>query len=121
MTDLADLLAQQIRALRLPAPVREYRALPPRRWRCDLAWPDYRLAVEVDGGEYVRGGGRHNRAAGMAADCEKHNALAMAGWTSLRFTGAQVKRGEAIALLEQVLPHDDGLPTAAEVLGILNR
>jgi len=33
----------------LPAPVFEYRFHPSRKWRFDIAWPERRVAVEVEG------------------------------------------------------------------------
>lgn len=106
VSDLADLLALHIRAHRLPEPVREYRALPDRKFRCDLAWPELKLCIEVDGGELMQG--RHNRAAGMASDCEKANLLVLAGWRCLRFTGQMVKDGRAIALLQDYFKKNGG-------------
>lgn len=100
-TDLADLLLFQLRALRLPPPVREHRAIAGRQFRCDLAWPERQLCVEVDGGEHLLG--RHSRAAGMASDCEKQNLLTRAGWRCYRFTGSQVKSGHALDFLTSVL------------------
>ena len=46
------LLAGRLTALGLPAPVREYRFHPSRRWAFDLAWPDHLLAVEYDGDQH---------------------------------------------------------------------
>ena len=43
-------LMMHLKACRLPAPVREYRFDPKRKWRLDFAWPELRLAAEVDGG-----------------------------------------------------------------------
>lgn len=102
-TDWADVLVGQIRALRLPEPVREYRFDGPggRRWRLDCAWIDMLLAVEVNGSEFVQG--RHNRGLGMANDFEKLNAALLDGWAVLLFTGSQVRNGYAIGLLEKVL------------------
>lgn len=97
--DLADSLHQQVRARRLPEAQRDYHALLPRKFKCDLAWPAIRLCVEVDGGELMQG--RHSRAAGMASDCEKQNLLVLAGWKTLRFTGGMVRSGAAIAFLER--------------------
>jgi hypothetical protein len=74
-------------------PELEYRFHPTRRWRLDLAFPRYRLAVEVEGGAWVNG--RHNRGGGFIKDMEKYNALAMAGWLLLRFVPRQVKNGAA--------------------------
>jgi very-short-patch-repair endonuclease len=64
-----DALAWQLRAARLPDPVREHQFAPPRRFRWDFAWPDHRVAVEVDGGLFVNG--RHSRGAGVERDMEK--------------------------------------------------
>lgn len=100
-TDLADTLRLHLRAVGLPRPIREHRPFLDRRFRCDLAWPDRKLAVEVDGGELMRG--RHNRAAGMASDCEKANLLTLAGWRCLRFTGQMVKDGRALRVVTEAL------------------
>lgn len=64
-----ELLAQQCRMVKLPAPVLELRFAAPRRWRFDLAWEAERLAVEVDGGIWK--GGRHTRGQGYENDCVK--------------------------------------------------
>jgi len=73
---------------------REYRFDAVRRWRFDFAMPDKRLAIEVEGGTWING--RHNRGSSMEAELEKYNAAAIQGWTVLRFTTSQVKRGEAV-------------------------
>jgi very-short-patch-repair endonuclease len=99
-TDLADLLALQLRAMHLPTPVREYQAISGRKFRCDLAWPDLLICVEVDGGDLSFG--RHSRAGGMASDCEKQNLLTLDGWRCYRFTGSQVKSGAAMAFLQRL-------------------
>ena len=72
-------------APRQPTPIREHRFAPPRRWRFDFAWPDWRVAVELEGGAWARG--RHTRGAGYVADCEKYNAATLAGWRVLRYAG----------------------------------
>lgn len=65
-------------------PVTEYRFHPTRRWRFDYAWPDARLALEVDGGVWV--GGKHGRGSGIVKDHEKRNAAAVLGWRVLLVT-----------------------------------
>lgn len=96
---LTSLFEQQIRALRLPAPVKEYRfhveqhGAAGRKWRADFAWVDLRLLVEIDGGTFS--GGRHTRGKGFEADCYKLNAAAEDGWTVLRYTGDMVRSGHA--------------------------
>ena len=59
---------------------------PGQRWRFDFAWPALMLAVHVDGGAWVPGGGRHTRDAAFAADHDKMNRATLPGWRVLRFT-----------------------------------
>ena len=96
-----DTLALHIRINEFPAPEREYRFRPPRRWRFDFAWPAQKLAVEVEGGIYR--GGRHTSIAGFTGDCEKYNEAALDGWRVLRVTPAQVDSGAAIDWLRRAL------------------
>lgn len=100
-TALEDALALQIKAAKLPEPVREHVFAKPRRWRFDFAWPSFKLAVEVEGAIFV--GGRHNRPMGMMADMEKYNAAALLGWKVLRVAGPHVKSGEALEWIEVAL------------------
>jgi len=98
---LEETLALQFRALGVPPPKREHRFHPTRRWRFDFAWPERRLAVEVDGGTYS--GGRHVRPAGFEGDCEKHNAAMIADWRVLRFTAAMIRDGRAVQQVIQLI------------------
>lgn len=72
----------------LPTPETEYRFHDTRRWRFDLAFPDQRLAVEIEGGTWAFG--RHNQPAGYESDCEKYNAALLLGWRVLRFTSSMI-------------------------------
>ena len=98
---LEALLASHIHAAGLPQPSREHRALPPRRWRLDFAWPARRVACEVEGGGFV--GGRHTRGAGFRADCEKYNEHALAGWLVLRVTDREIRSGQALRWIQEAL------------------
>lgn len=82
-------------------PVTEYQFQPTRKWRFDFAFPDRKVAVECEGGTW--NGGRHTRGSGFAADCEKYNAAAAAGWFVFRFDGNAVKSGEAVRFMLAVL------------------
>jgi len=66
-------------------PVEEYQFSEDRRWRFDFAFPDEKLAVELDGGQWMPGGGRHN----TDDDREKINAATILGWCVIRFSGTQ--------------------------------
>lgn len=96
-----EMLALHIRAHRLPAPQREHVFAEGRRWRFDFAWPQQKLAVEVEGGVWTAG--RHTRGSGFLADCEKYNRAALDGWRVLRFFTDQVKDGTAIATIKEAL------------------
>jgi hypothetical protein len=99
-------LLVHIRAAGLPEPEREYRFLAPGEgpaWRFDFAWPEEKLAAEVEGGAWVEGGGRHNRAQGFSEDCNKYNRAALHGWRLVRFTADMVADGHAIDTLIRAL------------------
>ncbi len=66
---------------------REYRFHPTARWRFDAAWPARRVAVEIDGGQWVAHGGRHAR----DEDRVKLNEAAALGWRVLRLSTQQIE------------------------------
>ena len=82
-------------------PEREFKFHPKRKWRFDFAFPDVKIAVEIEGG--VWSGGRHTRAGGFTKDCEKYNAAALLGWRVFRFTSDMVTSGNAIDIVLEVL------------------
>jgi hypothetical protein len=84
----------------LPAPSSEHRFHQKRLWRFDLAWPEQKVAVEVDGGVWTQG--RHSRGDGMEKDNEKINTAQILGWTVLRYSTGQIKRGDALADLRAI-------------------
>jgi len=62
-----------------------------------MAWPDRRLAVEIEGG--TKGKSRHTNCIGFERDCRKYNEAALHGWYVLRFTGDMINSGEALAAI----------------------
>ena len=89
---------QIIRTSNLPDPTREHKFHPTRKWRFDFAWPDLKLALEVEGGLY--GKSRHTSLSGYSADCEKYSHAALLGWRVLRCTTLHIKSGELRKWLE---------------------
>ena len=71
-----------------------------RMWRFDFAWPAYRVAVELHGGEWS--GGRHSRGGGVDSDSEKSNAAQLKGWMVLTYTGSRLK-ANPVGVIEQVI------------------
>lgn len=81
----------------VPPYVRQHRALAhvtnpatgkPYGYRFDFAWPDQRLAVEVQG--LTRGRGAHQDFAGYRRDVDKHNQATLDGWALLAFTEREI-------------------------------
>jgi very-short-patch-repair endonuclease len=91
----------QVKAIGLPEPEREYRFHHKRRFRFDFAWPDMKIAVEVDGGTWSRG--RHVRGAGFHNDAVKRNLAACSGWFVLNGDANMVRTGELLSSLEKLI------------------
>jgi very-short-patch-repair endonuclease len=100
-SDLEEIVAFQLRALRVAEPVREHVFMVGRRYRFDFAWPDHLIALEIDGG--IWNTGRHTRGAGAVTDAEKYSLAAILGWRILRATERQVHSGEAARWVETIL------------------
>ncbi len=90
-----------LRSVGLPAPVREHRFHAVRRWRFDYAWPEQRVALEVEGGVWT--GGRHTRGAGFVGDMEKYNAAVLAGWRVVRVVPGKLCASATVGMLESLL------------------
>lgn len=98
---LEETFAFQIRALGLPAPEREFRFHPKRRWLFDFSWPELMLAVEVEGGTGING--RHVRPAGFREDCIKYASATLLGWRVIRGDSRMVTNGMLAAFAEQAI------------------
>lgn len=107
--DWPGALAFQCRASGLVMPVRELVFLPGRRFRFDLAFPDARVAVEVDGGAFLTGGGGHNRGSAFRDDCEKLSLAAAHGWRVLRVMPEHVRDGQALEWVTTALRWAPGI------------
>lgn len=86
---------------RLPSVTTELRFAPPRKWRFDYAWPEAKVALEVEGGVWTRG--RHTRGAGYIKDMEKYSEAACLGWRILRVTPDQLATMSTISLVKRAL------------------
>jgi hypothetical protein len=89
------------KAKKLPVPETEYRLTPARRWRLDYAWPVYKVALEVEGGVWVKG--RHNRGGGFLKDMEKYNHATTQGWRLLRCTPDTLLSTETLDLVRATI------------------
>jgi very-short-patch-repair endonuclease len=83
---------------------REVRFHTSLRWRADFAHMGSRTLIEIEGGIFIPGGGRHNRGGGYAKDSEKYLEAVLAGWTVIRLTEKQLEVDfieRIVALLRQ--------------------
>ncbi|HBU86657.1 MAG TPA: hypothetical protein DEF26_03230 [Acinetobacter sp.] len=96
------LLATHLKACKISFE-QEYKFHPKRKWRADFLITGTKLLVEVEGGIWMAGGGRHTRGKGYLGDMEKYNEAAIMGFTVLRFSTEQVKAGVAIKQIEQLM------------------
>ena len=106
MSALDDLWLRAIRVSGdLPPAQTEYRFHATRKWRFDYAWPDHAVAVELDGGQWRAGGGRHN----TDGDREKLNTAAAHGWRVLRFSRTMLESDPlgCVAYVRQALGYKD--------------
>jgi len=98
------LLSFQCKALGLPEPWPEHPFAKPRKHRFDACWPDAKLALEIDGGAFIKGGGRHNRGGkGLRDDMEKGALAAIHGWRVIHCLPEDVKSGKAVGWIEKAL------------------
>lgn len=129
MSKLEAALALQIRACKLPEPEPEYRfgamaaggpgkglrarlaEVGLKDWRFDFAWPELMLAVEVEGGGWIKG--RHNTGTGFLEDLKKYGAAQRLGWTIYRTAGELIASGEAVKTIEQLIANIRATRTAA--------
>ena len=99
-SNLEAALAFQIKALKLPAPEREYRFLKKRKHRFDFAWPDLMFAVECQGIVWSGKGG-HQTGTGIEKDIEKFHLAMMNGWDIYLCSMSSIKKGWAIEYIEK--------------------
>lgn len=127
MSQAEDNLMSQIQLAELPCPIREYRFAAEhvglgkgvrarlskaglRDYRFDFCWPQYMLAVEVEGITHYgrnRNGtmklGRHQTGAGISEDLLKYDAAMRMGYTVYRCSQHMVKSGRAIESIEIIM------------------
>ena len=118
MSELEQQLIFQISVCGLPAPWQEFRfaalevgtgpgvrarlqARALQDWRFDMAWPDIKFAVEVEG--VTAQGGRHQRIGGFKDDIRKYHAAMKLGWNVYRTSGELIKNGQAVSLIERII------------------
>jgi len=91
------------RALPEPQPEYPYALSIGRKWRADLAWPDLKLLVEVEGGIRLKHDSAHTGPGGYTKDCRKYNDAVFLGWSILRFTAQMINTFEAVNTIQEFI------------------
>ena len=76
-----------------PLLMHEYMFHPTRKWRFDVALPEIRTAIEIEGHKSHRG-------SRFSTDAQKYNAAALKGWTVFRLTGEMITAQHVGPVLE---------------------
>ncbi|HEX2192882.1 MAG TPA: DUF559 domain-containing protein [Acidimicrobiales bacterium] len=85
-SELERRVRQWLTAAGLPRPVPQFAVLVgDRKYRIDLAYPEQRVAIELDGWA------AHGTRRAFDLDRERGNDLELAGWTLLRFTSSSTR------------------------------
>ncbi len=90
----------------LPSPEREYKFLPNRKFRIDFFFKKYRLAVECEGGGWMKRKTGHTSGVGFHSNMEKYNLLTLNGIWLLRFTPQEMTDGTAIESIVKFIKNE---------------
>lgn len=82
---------------------REFLFWPGRKFPFDYALPGYKLAVEIEGGVWRKGGGAHSHPTNIMRDIEKYNGAVIMGWRILRFTDYHLKTPYAVECVTEAI------------------
>lgn len=133
---LCATLAQQLNMIEAPDyrwdghALGEYQFNPNRRWRLDFYFPDYKIAVEVEGGVQSHRRGfaqskdgntyhiqsRHLTPQGFEEDALKYFAAQLAGITVVRVTSKMVSDHRAIGMIIHLLESKGWKPKETQLI-----
>jgi very-short-patch-repair endonuclease len=92
---LAEVIAEH--GKHLPKYRTEFLFMPGRKFRMDYAWVRQRLSVEIDGGQWLKFGGRHSR----DSDRWKGAEAAAHGWRVIHLSPEMIK-SDPLAVIEVI-------------------
>src|SRR5690606_20746861 len=74
-----------------------------RQFRIDYAIPQYKIAIEQEGGIYMKGNSGHSSGTGIARDMEKNNLLVSKGWKLIRRQPNEMLTLDTIELIRPLI------------------
>jgi very-short-patch-repair endonuclease len=81
--------------------IKEHKFYEGRKWRFDYAIPEFKIAIEIEGGVWTMG--RHTRPQGFLKDMEKYNTATCMGWKLLRFTPDELLNTKTLNLIRETI------------------
>jgi hypothetical protein len=100
-SQLELLLLHRLERAGLPLGEAGQQIIPGRKFEFDRVWRVQKVAVEVQGATFVKGG--HSTGTGIARDCEKLSLAAVHGWRVLPVTKHQIEGGQAVEWIAAAL------------------
>jgi len=74
-----------------------------RQFRIDYAIPPHKIAIEQEGGIYMKGNSGHSSGIGIARDMEKNNLLVSNGWKLIRRQPAEMLSLKTLELIRSLI------------------
>ena len=89
---LCKLIESEVKDEGFDIPYPEYKFNTFRKFRFDFAWPNYKFALEIEGGTKSKTGG-HRAFNRYHSDLEKYNLAAEEGWIIYRVLTEEINKG----------------------------
>ena len=74
-----------------------------RNYRFDYAIPEFKIAIEQEGGIWAKGNSGHSSGKGIQRDMDKSNLAQSHGWNVIRRTPDQMKTHQTIELIQKII------------------
>lgn len=94
-THLEEQMKEQLDEAGLTDYKRNFRFIPKRRFEADFYFPELKLALECDGGVWLKNSG-HTSGEGYTKDRERDVEALLHGIITVRYTSDQIRNGFAI-------------------------
>lgn len=98
-----DLFCKILKSITGCDAVTEHPFCPGRKFRSDYAILEHKIAIEVEGGIWRKGGGAHSRPANIIRDIEKQNLYVLHGWRLIRVQPENLMKSETFNLIKQLI------------------
>lgn len=101
MTHNPKIVIAYFRSQGLPEPEFEFKFCEMRKFRFDIAFPSQKVAIEVQGGLWIKGA--HSRPVGIKRDMSKRNLATILGWKIIEVQPKELLMLQTVELLKKCL------------------